>query len=180
MSIFQQVKNSVSIEYVLNRYGIEFKRNKAICPFHNDKIPSLAIHKQKQIFKCFVCEVAGDSITFVAKLFNLSNIDAAKKIDHDFNLNLTNEKPSRADIIRAKRIQAKIDEKKKAVEEAIENYMYWVEKFAKFDRLCMDNMPKKYEEPSKFLIICLEKREMCWDKLKESEVKLWKLKNLQN
>ena len=31
-----------------------------LCPFHDDKNPSMYVNPQKQIFKCFVCGEGGD------------------------------------------------------------------------------------------------------------------------
>jgi DNA primase len=50
----------------------------AICPFHDDHDPSLSISKEKQIFKCFVCQTSGNAITFVKKYKNCSYFDAVK------------------------------------------------------------------------------------------------------
>ena len=177
--MFQQIKQMLKIEDVVEFYHEAPKHKKYICPFHGDKNPSMAINRNKQIFKCFTCEVGGDLITFTAKLFGLSNLDACKKLNDDFRLNLMGDNLTREQKINNKRIQIRIDKRKQDLEEAIENYMYWVEKFANFDRMCMDNIPKRNEEPSEFLMVCLEMKEMCWGKFKESEGKLWKLKNSQ-
>ncbi len=50
------------------------------CPFHGDKNPSMHVSDSKGIFKCFVCEAAGDSITFVQKFNNLEFREAMKEI----------------------------------------------------------------------------------------------------
>lgn len=50
------------------------------CPFHGDKNPSMHVSDSKGIFKCFVCEAAGDSITFVQKYMNLEFREAMKEI----------------------------------------------------------------------------------------------------
>ena len=57
----------------------------AVCPFHDDHTPSMKID---QSFYCFGCQASGDVITLTARLFNLSNIDAAKKLIEDFNLQI--------------------------------------------------------------------------------------------
>lgn len=36
----------------------------ALCPFHDDKDPSLSVHLQTGLFKCFGCEAAGDVFAF--------------------------------------------------------------------------------------------------------------------
>ena len=50
------LKNCDIVEVISSRIKvIQSGRNyKAICPFHDDKNPSLMISKEKQIFKCFV------------------------------------------------------------------------------------------------------------------------------
>ena len=85
----------IKIEDVVEFYHESPRRNKYICPFHEDEHPSMAVSKNKQIFKCFVCEVGGDLITFTAKLFGLSNLEACKKLNDDFRLNLNIDKPDK-------------------------------------------------------------------------------------
>lgn len=60
----------------------------ACCPFHNDKTPSMKIYPDH--FYCFGCGESGDGTGFVAKLFGISQLEAAKKISYDFGLNLFN------------------------------------------------------------------------------------------
>ena len=60
----------------------------ACCPFHNDNTPSLKIYPDH--FYCFGCGESGDGTGFVAKLFRISQLEAAKKISYDFGLNLFN------------------------------------------------------------------------------------------
>lgn len=50
---------------------IEFNRsNMALCPFHNDKNPSLSLKKDKNYVKCFVCDEMFDTIGFIMKRDN--------------------------------------------------------------------------------------------------------------
>jgi hypothetical protein len=56
----------------------------ACCPFHNDRHPSLKLNED--YFYCFGCGATGDVIDFVAKLFHLSNYEAAQKLAADFGL----------------------------------------------------------------------------------------------
>jgi hypothetical protein len=51
---------------VLARHGIRVRRNKALCPFHPDKNPSLSLYKNK--WKCFGCGEGGDAIDLEALL----------------------------------------------------------------------------------------------------------------
>ena len=68
-------------------YGLEMNRaGMACCPFHDDKTPSFKVYDDH--FSCFGCGATGDCTGFVAKLFGLRQIDAAKKISEDFGLGL--------------------------------------------------------------------------------------------
>lgn len=49
-----------------------------LCPFHNDKSPSLSVSLDKQIYKCFSCGEAGNVITFVMKYKKLTFYEASK------------------------------------------------------------------------------------------------------
>src|SRR5574344_2880165 len=52
----------------------------ALCPFHDDKHPSLNISSEKQIFKCFSCGTGGNAITFVEKYEKISFEEAVRKV----------------------------------------------------------------------------------------------------
>ena len=70
-------------------YGLQMSRSgMACCPFHEDRTPSLKIYDDH--FYCFGCGATGDCTGFTAKLFGLTQIEAAKKISYDFGLHLFN------------------------------------------------------------------------------------------
>ncbi len=68
---------------VVSNY-IEVKKSgatfKAICPFHDEKTPSLVISPQKQIFHCFGCGKGGDAIKFVMEYEHLTYPEAIEKL----------------------------------------------------------------------------------------------------
>lgn len=67
-------------------YGIKVKGNgMACCPFHKDRHPSM---KADKIYHCFACGVGGDAIDFTARLFGISQYEAAKKMIEDFGLDI--------------------------------------------------------------------------------------------
>lgn len=88
-NLFQDVKLRLAMSDIVYRYVGQISRKKTIsCPFHKEKTPSLKVYENS--FYCFGCGAGGDIINFVSKLFNLSNHEAAEKIDADFGLGLTN------------------------------------------------------------------------------------------
>ena len=90
MDLFSTVKTNISTIDAAERYGIEIKRNgKALCPFHNDRNPSLFVADDH--YHCFACGEHGDSIDLVAKLYDLPLHAAARKLASDFGL--TPDKP---------------------------------------------------------------------------------------
>lgn len=82
---------------VAERYGFEVKRGVMLCPFHNDSHPSLKVYPGSRGWHCFVCNEGGSVIDFVAKLFSINARQAAIRLDNDFHLGLSTERPTRTD-----------------------------------------------------------------------------------
>ena len=102
MNLFQNVKYGVNCLEAAERYGVSVNRQgKALCPFHNDRHPSLYVADDH--FYCFACGEHGDIIDFVGRLFQLSPYDAARKLMADFHL--SPDKPPSAAALHAKRIR---------------------------------------------------------------------------
>ena len=79
MNLFEIVKYGVSCREAAERYGVEVNHyGMALCPFHNDRHPSLYVADDH--YYCFACGEHGDVIDFVSKLFHLSLYDAAQKL----------------------------------------------------------------------------------------------------
>ena len=84
MSLFQAVKQVVDTREVAEVYGLEVNNSgMAICPFHDDNNPSMKVDER---YHCFACQADGDVIDLVANYFELSKIEAAKKIAKDFGI----------------------------------------------------------------------------------------------
>ena len=102
MRIFEIAKENVNLWEAAELYGINVNRyGKALCPFHNDRHPSLYVADDH--YYCFACGEHGDVIDFVSELFHLSLYDAAQKLAADFHL--TPDKPPSAAALHAKRIR---------------------------------------------------------------------------
>ena len=102
MNLFEIVKYGVSCREAAELYGVEVNRyGMALCPFHNDRHPSLYVADDH--YYCFTCGERGDVIDFVGRLFQLSPYDAARKLMADFHL--SPDKPPSAAALHAKRIR---------------------------------------------------------------------------
>ena len=83
--IFDTLKARVTVPHAATRYGVRIGRNGMCrCPFHSDRTPSMKINETYDY--CFGCHTTGDVIDFTAKLFNLSPLDAARKLAADFGI----------------------------------------------------------------------------------------------
>ena len=109
MNLFEIVKYGVSCREAAERYGVEVNHyGMALCPFHNDRNPSLYVADDH--YHCFACGEHGDVIDFVSKLFQLSLYDAARKLMADFHL--SPDKPPSAAALHAKRIRTEAQQLK--------------------------------------------------------------------
>ena len=59
----------------LKKLGQNFQ---GLCPFHDDKTPSLSVSPEKKIFRCFGCGASGNAITFLRKHKNLPFPEAVR------------------------------------------------------------------------------------------------------
>ena len=54
MNVFEAVKQNLTTRQAAELYGIPVNRHgMAVCPFHNDKNPSMKVDKR---FHCFACQ----------------------------------------------------------------------------------------------------------------------------
>ena len=91
MNLFDTVKAAVTPRMAAERYGLPIRQGGMVCcPFHADRTPSMKLNED--YFYCFGCGAHGDVIDLVARLFNLTSYDAAKKLAADFGI--TEQKPS--------------------------------------------------------------------------------------
>lgn len=74
----------VPITTLLERESIDFKRigreAVTLCPWHNDKNPSLTVNDEKGFCYCFVCQGGSDGIGFIQERLGLSFSEAVIRI----------------------------------------------------------------------------------------------------
>ena len=91
MGVFETIRENLTARQVAEYYGLRVNRNgMAVCPFHNDRNPSMKIDRR---YYCFGCGEKGDAVDYVAKSLGLAPSDAALKIAEDFGLNYEKWKP---------------------------------------------------------------------------------------
>lgn len=96
----EQLRQRADIYEIISQY-LELKRAGANyithCPFHNENSASFIVNPQKNIFKCFGCGEAGDSISFIMKIENINYPEAVEKLAYLCNFTLTYERTSDRD-----------------------------------------------------------------------------------
>lgn len=84
MNIFEEIKAAVDINTAAEYYGLNVRKDTALCPFHAEKTGSLKLYHDH--FYCFGCGEHGDVIKLTGKLLGLSPIDSARRLAADFNV----------------------------------------------------------------------------------------------
>ena len=82
-SLRKEIVDKADIVNIISQYVKLEKRGNnyfGICPFHDDKNPSMSVNQQKKVFKCFSCGAAGDVVTFVSKFKNITISEAMREI----------------------------------------------------------------------------------------------------
>ena len=88
----QQLR-SLPCEGVAQRLGLTVTHHKALCPFHDDKRPSLTFSASRNTFHCWACGEKGDTIRLAEKMLGKSFVEACKWLANENNVILTEYKP---------------------------------------------------------------------------------------
>jgi len=83
MSQVDEVRTAADIVKIVGDY-VKLRKAGAnymgLCPFHQEKTPSFAVHPTKQIFHCFGCGVGGDVFKFVMLIDTLTFPEALRRV----------------------------------------------------------------------------------------------------
>jgi DNA primase len=64
----EAIKRDIDLVGLIESKGIPLKKNgkgyKGLCPFHDDKTPSLSVNPETNLWNCFGCNKGGDVFTF--------------------------------------------------------------------------------------------------------------------
>ncbi len=95
--IFQTVRQAARIEEIIGEHislrpaGRELV---GLCPFHEDRRPSMYINASKQIFYCFVCNAGGDVFRFVQNYHKMSPGEALRFLAQRYGVKLPDLRPN--------------------------------------------------------------------------------------
>ena len=93
----QRLIEQTDIVDVVSRY-VNLKRSGrnfvGICPFHDDKNPSMSVSPELNIYHCFTCKAGGNAINFIKEYEKLNFPEAVEKLAsmQNFTLEYTDEK----------------------------------------------------------------------------------------
>ena len=89
--VISQIKDRLDIVDVVSGY-VALKKSGAnywgLCPFHNDKKPSMSVSPSKGIYKCFSCGAGGDALSFLVKIQNREYKDVILELAEKFGIEL--------------------------------------------------------------------------------------------
>lgn len=65
-----------------------------LCPFHDDRTPSMFVSGQKQIYKCFSCGAGGDALSFLMNFHKMSFREALQLLADRSGIELRPQRPA--------------------------------------------------------------------------------------
>lgn len=77
------IRSKLNIVDIVSEYVPLTKKGQyywGICPFHNDKNPSMSVDEKRQTYTCWSCHNSGNVFNFVEQIENISFKDALKKL----------------------------------------------------------------------------------------------------
>ena len=84
MNIYETIKEQLDLRIVAEHYGIDSRNGMTACIFHDDRSPSMKLYADH--YYCFGCSACGDVTAFTARLFGISQAEAAQKLAVDFGI----------------------------------------------------------------------------------------------
>ena len=96
--LVEEVRSGSDIVDVISGY-IKLQRKGSnyvgVCPFHNDRNPSMSVNQPRQIYHCFSCGAGGDVFKFVMEYENLTFPEAMKVLADRAGITLPEQDTSR-------------------------------------------------------------------------------------
>ncbi len=90
-----QIVEVVSEFVQLKKRGVNYL---GLCPFHNEKTPSFTVSPAKDIFKCFGCGKAGNSVNFIMEHEHLTYPEALKFLARKYHIEIVEKELTREEL----------------------------------------------------------------------------------
>ena len=88
-SVIDEIKNKTDILDLVSEYVKLEKRGRnyiGLCPFHDEKTPSITVSEDKQICHCFGCKKGGNVFQFTQEIKDVSFVEAVKDLGERVNI----------------------------------------------------------------------------------------------
>lgn len=82
-NIINEIRSKINIVDLISEYVPLTKKGQSywgICPFHNDRNPSMSVDEKRQIYRCWSCHNSGNVFNFLEQIENISFREALKRI----------------------------------------------------------------------------------------------------
>lgn len=91
--LYDLIRQRITARQAAEAYGVKINRaGRALCPWHDDHTPDLAFYDARCY--CHACHNGGDAVALTAQLYNMTMLEAAQKVNSDFQLGLDADTPT--------------------------------------------------------------------------------------
>lgn len=136
--IVANIKSSVSMQDVCDMEGIKVNgAGFVLCPFHNDRRPSMKVYPRDKGYHCFVCGAHGDVISFVGNYEGLDFWETIKRLCVYAGIpyeSHADEKRLAEAKLKAKQRRDEADEHKRQLDQAEADYDFWMSVWIDLDK----------------------------------------------
>jgi DNA primase catalytic core len=86
--LIERIRQQTDIAAVIGQRISLDRHNKALCPFHDEKTPSLSVNPKGQYFRCFGCGTGGDVFRFLELYEHKSFMDVLTELAQQTGIHL--------------------------------------------------------------------------------------------
>ena len=104
-----KILDAVRIEEVIGDFVSLRKRGAnyiGLCPFHQDKNPSMSVSSTKGIFKCFACGKAGGAVSFLMEHEHLTYVEALRYLAKKYHIEIVEKEETAEEIAHRMRYES--------------------------------------------------------------------------
>ena len=104
-----KILDAVRIEEVIGDFVSLRKRGAnylGLCPFHQDKNPSMSVSSTKGIFKCFACGKAGGAVSFLMEHEHLTYTEALRYLAKKYHIEIVEKEETAEEIAHRMRYES--------------------------------------------------------------------------